>query len=141
MKLFIFFLGLLLVAPVYGEKVWQTTQGNFSVSVTLAKDVLKSFENVNISLELHHPPDYEVSVDSLTNKLMQNNTALPPPFKLVSVETKKTQEGTTLNYELSPQWEGKFDLSFYAIDFITHSGKKRDSCHDYFRDFSYSSKI
>jgi len=125
MKLFIFFLGLLLVAPIYGEKVWETTQGNFSVSITLEKNVLKSFENASISLELRHPPDYEVSADSLTNKLMQNNTALPPPFKLVSVETKKTQEGTTLNYELSPQWEGKFDLSFYAIDFVTRSSKNK----------------
>lgn len=123
MKYFVVFLSLVLLGPVYGETVWQKTQGDFSAKVTQSKEILKNSENLELSLELHYPSDYTINPAALTTKLLQNNTALPAPFKLVSLKTNKTPEGTVLSYELSPQWEGKFDLSFYAIEF-KHTSKK-----------------
>lgn len=125
MKHFILLLTLLFFYPLLGEKTWQMSEGEFSAFITQSHEVLNSLENLKISLKLRYPEGYQVNPEALTANLLQNNTALPAPFTLISVDKKTQKNETTLNYILSPEWEGKFHLSFYAINFFETKDKTK----------------
>lgn len=108
---FSFFFSLSL----FGEVVFQKTEGPFSLQVSVSSQNIKLNDEFTLELALQHPKDQMPALDKLHVIRAKANGIFP--FYLKNKQVEELSTGTKWTYTLEPQLYGKQELDLGALQF------------------------